>query len=249
MRTIGIIQARLSSARLPAKVLAPIAGQPLLGLLANRVRNAKRVDEWWLATSEATDDDVTAAWGAALGLQVYRGSLDDVLSRYIAIAELRKPDVLLRLTADDPFTDHVIVDLLVEQLLAAPVGVALTSDNMSSRHFPLGYCPQAARCDAVLTLPNVIPAELPYHRGHVMTWFYTQPGACLAVRPPTDWQPRPAWRWTIDMDADLAMAQRAFATLADPTCASYMEMVRILDAHPEITGSNLHVRQKALEEG
>jgi spore coat polysaccharide biosynthesis protein SpsF len=68
-RTLGIIQARMGSTRLPGKVLAPVGRHPLLAVLASRVRSAP-VDEWWLATTTDPTDDVCAAWGTALGLEV-----------------------------------------------------------------------------------------------------------------------------------------------------------------------------------
>jgi spore coat polysaccharide biosynthesis protein SpsF len=73
---IGIIQARLGSSRLPGKILAPLAGRPLLAVLASRLASA-RVDEWWLATTHERDDDVTAAWGEELGLHVRQKDVEE----------------------------------------------------------------------------------------------------------------------------------------------------------------------------
>ena len=83
-RAVGIIQARVRSERLPGKILSPLAGRPLLALLATRIARA-RVDEWWLATSSDPADDVTEAWAFELGLRVYRGHATDVLSRFLAV--------------------------------------------------------------------------------------------------------------------------------------------------------------------
>src|SRR5262245_53254590 len=104
MKTIGIIQARLGSSRLPGKILCPLAGRPLLEVLVKRLATA-RLDEWWLATTTDPVDELTADWGEALGLRVWRGSVDDVLSRFTAIIESSRPDWVFRVTADNPFTD------------------------------------------------------------------------------------------------------------------------------------------------
>ena len=112
-KTIGIIQARIGSSRLPAKILAPLAGRPLLDQLYARIAPA-RVDEWWLATSSDPSDDVTEAWGFDLGLRVFRGDLDDVLSRFRSIGSEADADWVVRITADNPFTDYRVIDALLD---------------------------------------------------------------------------------------------------------------------------------------
>jgi spore coat polysaccharide biosynthesis protein SpsF (cytidylyltransferase family) len=66
-KVCGVIQARMGSTRLPGKILAPLVGLPLLSVLWERVRTARSIDQWWLATSVLPTDDITAAWGATLG--------------------------------------------------------------------------------------------------------------------------------------------------------------------------------------
>ena len=97
-KTVGIIQARMRSERLPGKILSPLCGRPLLALLATRVARA-RVDEWWLATTSDPADDVTEAWGFELGLRVFRGHATDVLSRFLAVADETGADWLIRATS------------------------------------------------------------------------------------------------------------------------------------------------------
>ena len=72
----------MGSERLPGKILAPLEGRSILSLLVDRLR-AARVNEWWLATSDDSADDVTEAWGFELGLRVFRGHPTEVLSSYV----------------------------------------------------------------------------------------------------------------------------------------------------------------------
>ena len=243
-RVIGIVQARLASTRLPAKVLAPLAGRPLLAVLAARLAPA-RVDEWWLATTTRDDDAVTAAWGEALGLRVARGPVDDVLARFAAVVEARRPEWVVCITADDPFTDAGIVDRLLDAACEAPASVALV--GAAGGVLPLGYAPQVARGEAVLAAAAA--AAEPHHRAHVLTWV-AERAPRLAVPLPLAWPARPHWRWTVDTADDLVMAQDAFAAFGEAWASSdYPSMVKALDARPDIPRRNLHVRQKAIEEG
>lgn len=242
---IGVIQARLSSSRLPGKVLMPIAGRPLLQVLVERLRPA-RVDEWWLATSEEPADALTAAWGEALGLRVHRGALEDVLSRFTHIVALRRPRWVVRVTADDPFMDAGALDRMLDA--AERMDGDLLAGGPESG-FPLGYIPEVARGDTLLRAAREIPAGQDYHRSHVLSWLYETGGA----RPfpmPDSWPRRPDWRWTVDTPADLGMARAAFACFGERwATASYPEMVALLDRRPEIAAMNRGVRQKTLTEG
>lgn len=243
-RVIGVVQARAGSTRLPGKILAPLAGRPLLGVLAARLAPA-RVDEWWLATTRRREDDVTACWGAALGWRVLRGSETDVLSRFAAIERTCRPDWIVRITADDPFTDAAIVDRLLVEAAAAPPAVALV--EAAGGVLPLGYAPQVARGEAVRAADEA--ARAPHDRAHVLTWIAARVPRRAAPLPPA-WPARPAWRWTVDTADDLAMAQGAFALFAGAWAEiDYPAMVRVLDARPEIAARNAHVRQKSIEEG
>ena len=251
---IGIIQARMSSTRLPAKILAPLAGRPLLALLTARLRSA-RVDEWWLATTSEPADDVTEAWGHALGLSVYRGESEDVLSRFAAIIRRREPEWVIRMTADNPFCDGEIVNVLLDARDEQGKDVSLLGFGdaepppAGAPTAPLGYGAQLARADAVLRAEAKIPADQPHHRAHVLTWIEQQEGAATASLP-LAWPHRPDWRWTVDTFEDLAMARSAFELLGlRATDAGYPTIVAELDRHPEITSMNRHVRQKAIEEG
>jgi spore coat polysaccharide biosynthesis protein SpsF len=245
VQTIGVIQARIGSDRLHAKVLAPLVeGQPLLSALCQRLSSASI--EWWLATTDQRADDVTAAWGRELGLNVYRGDEHDVLSRFAAIASSMTCEWIVRVTADDPFVDGSTVQRLAEAVNSAPDDVDIIGDLPSNRHFPLGYLPQIVRSAALLRLQRDLPSD-DYHRAHVTSALIPHRAAPYRdARLPA----RPRWRWTVDTLEDLQMAQAAFSTIGPEwKHAEYVDFVQLLDARPDIVAINRHVRQKALKDG
>ena len=259
--TIGIIQARMGSERLPGKILCPLGGRAALDILTCRI-SAARVDEWWLATSSDPADDVTEAWGFELGLRVFRGHPTDVLSRFTTIGAETGADWLVRVTADNPFLDARCIDLLLDardasecakqaDLLRLHGGLLVEDEegHQPTPRLPVGYGVELFRRDALEVAAREIPEEEPHHRVHVTSWLAANAGT-HAVPTPLDWPDRPDWRWTIDTYEDLAMARSAFRLFGEEALTiDYPTMVERLDAHPEITGMNQHVEQKKLEEG
>ena len=114
---VAAIQARMGSTRLPGKVLADLAGKPLIQRIVERVRQAALVDEVYVLTSEARTDDVLVERLEELAIPYRRGPVDDVLTRYLDLAEELEPSHLVRVTGDCPFVEPDFIDL---QLGALP---------------------------------------------------------------------------------------------------------------------------------
>jgi spore coat polysaccharide biosynthesis protein SpsF len=244
--TLGVIQGRMGSTRLPGKLLVPIAGRPLLTLLVARIRDAG-VDDWWLATTTRPEDDVAASAGADLGLRVWRGDAEDVISRFASIIEAARPDWVVRVTADNPFTDPPVIDALVAVARADAQGDVDHVGEASPRSLPLGYVPEVVRAETVTRMAAMaLPA---HHRSHVTSWA-RESGRSAGWFPPAQWPARPGWRWTVDTDDDLAMADEAFTLFGDRAeTIDYAAMVRELDVRPDITGRNAGIQQRAVIEG
>lgn len=114
--TLGIIQARMGSTRFPGKVMAKICGIPLLSLIVQRCQRSKLVDEWVVATTLERRDDVLCE----LGVPFFRGPTENVLARFYLCAmwrNLKKSDIIVRVTADDPLRDPMLIDDCVRALL------------------------------------------------------------------------------------------------------------------------------------
>jgi spore coat polysaccharide biosynthesis protein SpsF len=183
LKTIAVIQARMSSSRLPGKVLRDIAGQPMLARVVERARRAVRVDEVIVATTLDSADDAVAEFCSGRGYPFYRGSLNDVLDRYYQAARLYSAEIIVRLTADCPLADPDLIDHTVEAFLGkAPSGDQLQRDDPPydfaanrlpppwGRTYPIGLDTEVCMFSALERAWQ--EADQPYQREHVMPYLY-----------------------------------------------------------------------------
>lgn len=208
MRILTILQARMSSSRLPGKVLKPILGQPMMARQIERLRRARRLGELVVATSIGPEDDVVAACAETQGCLVARGSLGDVLARYAGALQQHGPaDHVVRVTADCPLTDWRVIDEVIERHLGT--GADYTS-NTVERTYPKGLDVEIVR--APLLLQAAAEAQDPYEREHVTPFFYFRPERfrIVQVAQPVD---QNLLRWTVDTPADFVFAEAVYAAL------------------------------------
>ncbi len=116
-RVVAIIQGRMTSSRLPGKILADIAGQPMLQRVFIRTSRSASVSQTIFATTTDPSDDPVAEYCDFSGIPFTRGSLYDVLDRYYQAAKGAKADVVVRITADCPVIDPALIDDVVNTLL------------------------------------------------------------------------------------------------------------------------------------
>lgn len=113
MTVLAIVQARMSSSRLPGKVLLPLANRPVLWHVHHRLQFSQKIDKIVIATSSASSDDPIETFCKDSQIECFRGSLDNVLDRFYQVASLYKADHILRITADCPAIDPAIVDEVI----------------------------------------------------------------------------------------------------------------------------------------
>src|SRR5438105_4638753 len=143
-RTVAIVQARMGSSRLPGKVMMKIAGRPLLVYLVERISRSRALDGIIVATTTNPRDNVIIEECERRGIPNFRGSESDVLRRYVSAARACQADIVVRVTADNPFTDPDSIDRVVDAIVSngaeyaieqnLPVGAtgeALTAKTLS----------------------------------------------------------------------------------------------------------------------
>ena len=113
-KVVLIIQARMSSTRLPGKSMMPLADKPLVYRMVERLKKCKKVDEIVIATSDQPEDKVLVDLANELGVSSFQGNLLDVRDRYIKAAEKFQADFVMRIPADNPIPDANEIDQLIE---------------------------------------------------------------------------------------------------------------------------------------
>ena len=194
---LAVVQARMSSSRLPGKSIADIGGEPALALLLSRLGRAHGVGRVVVATSSGADDDAVAAVAADAGAEVHRGSLEDVLGRFAGAIEGHDGPVV-RLTADCPLVDPAIVDAVLGLLTADDR--AVYASNVEPRSFPHGLDVEAVDAETLRALAE--SATDPADREHVTLAIRRDPGRYPRVNLESG-RDLGRVRWTIDTAADL----------------------------------------------
>ena len=197
MTSIGlVIQARMGSTRLPGKVLRPVGHLPLLGHIIGRLTMLSHPWPVVVATSTDARDDAIAEWCEQAGVTTFRGSEQDVLDRYVQCVRVLGFDHVVRLTADNPFTDIPELQQLVQHHLSGGFDYTHAFGMM-----PLGvgaeiFTRAALKCSHVEGLE-------PHHREHVNEYIQEHPErfriGVLAV--PSD-KRAPNLRLTVDTEED-----------------------------------------------
>lgn len=205
MKVVAIIQARMSSTRLPGKVLMPLAGQPVLGHVVERIRACQTIADVVVATStDATDDDIEA-WCKSADVSYYRGSLNDVLDRYYQAGLLHGADAVVRITADCPAIDPIIVDEVVHEFLVGGYefyGLAGEfPDGLDCTVFAFSALARAWR-----------EAALPSEREHVGPYIEKHP-EIFKSGGLKKFSGLSHYRWTLDEPRDYEFLQRVFTRL------------------------------------
>ena len=207
MKAIGVLQARMTSSRLPGKVLAPILGQAMILRQLERVERATRLDTIAVATSiDESDDELTQVIQDA-GYPTVRGSLEDVLARYVEAIRIFEPDVVVRLTADCPLSSPQVVDTIVQAFLTSNADYA---SNTLVRTFPDGLDVEAMRVDAILSIADQPLTS--FEREHVTPGIYRRPHRFKLVNV-VGKQDLSRLRWTVDTAEDLEFVREIYEAL------------------------------------
>lgn len=241
-RVVAIVQARLGSTRLPGKVLLPLGDAPVLTHVMRRAVRATTVGEAAIATTTDRSDDPLVAMAEREGWPVTRGSVDDVLDRYLAAARAHDADLVVRITSDCPLLDPGVVDEVVTAALDGAWDY--TANTIEPRTYPRGLDTEAIARTALARA--WAEDDDPAWREHVTPFLYRNPDTfrLRAVRSPVD---HSAHRWVLDTPADYELLQRIVGALPRDD-APWTQVLALVEAHPEWQELNRDVVQKRVPE-
>lgn len=246
MKTAVIIQARMTSTRLPGKVLKPVLEKPLLDHMIDRLSHMQTIDEIIVATTDKPSDDAVLKLCQSRGISCYRGSEDDVLDRVLKAARHYKVDLIVETTGDCPLIDPVESDKVVRLFQEGHLDYA---SNVLTRTYPRGMDTQV--------FPTAILEDVarrtndPVDHEHVSYFIYQHPelyrlGNIIAPRKLR----HPEMRLTVDTPEDFELIENIIENLwpLNPEF-SLEEIIDYLNQNPNLLEINKTIEQKKIRYG
>ncbi|MEW6400787.1 MAG: glycosyltransferase family protein [Chloroflexota bacterium] len=261
-KVVAIIQGRMSSSRLPGKILADIEGQPMLQRVFIRTSRAATVTETIFATTTDPSDDPVAEYCDFSGIPFVRGSLYDVLDRYYQAAKQTKADVVVRVTADCPVIDPLLIDDVVNAVISN-WEFDFAANRLPppwGRTYPIGLDTEVCTFAVLERAWN--EAKEPQHREHAMPYFYegvklTRQSRALetGISPrgfkvallhhTTDFGD---YRWTVDTAEDLEFIRQVYGHFEGRDDFSWKEVLDLVHVNPKLMDINANVQHKTLKD-
>ena len=242
----AIVQARMTSSRLPGKVLLPLGGKPVLQNIIERLRRSKYIDDVIVATTTNEADNAIIELCDRLDCSYYRGSEDDVLSRVLEAAKKFDTDIIVEVTADCPMISVEIADFCIEKLVCHEKDYV---SNVIRRSYPRGL-------DVQVFWTNVLDkankeVDNYFDRSHVSSWIYKNPktindykvanvscnltGFDITFRE---------YRLTLDTEEDYILLQLMFEGFKDNTFKDG-DIFKFIEFREELFELNKHIPQKS----
>ncbi|MBD2108557.1 glycosyltransferase family protein [Nodosilinea sp. FACHB-13] len=241
MTTAIIVQARMTSTRLPGKVLKPVLDKPLLAYQIERLKRVKTADSIVIATTENDSDNPIVELCKALEVDYFRGSEQDVLSRYYGAAQAAQSDIVVRVTSDCPLIDPEVIDEVI-QVYAAECDRYDYVSNALKRTYPRGM--------DIEVLPTWALEQAyrettePPEREHVTPFIYNHPKR-YSLGHVIYSEDLSHHRWTVDTPEDFELIKRMLEELY-PLSPKFnlQDCLRVIESHPDWSAINGHIEQK-----
>ncbi|GIN74769.1 spore coat protein [Bacillus sp. J14TS2] len=241
MRKVAIIQARMGSTRLPGKVLKKVLNRSLLEYQLERIAKANELDGYVVATTTKDQDQAIVKLCDKLGVPVFRGSEEDVLSRYFAAASYYQADVVIRLTSDCPLIDPHIIDQVIQRYCAELNHYDYVS-NVLKRTFPRGMDIEVFSYEALTKCHQL--AKQKGDREHVTRFLYQHPRQFKLLNVENS-QDQSEHRWTVDTWEDFKLIRKIIESFYPHQPDYTMEdVLTLIQMNPEWREINRHIKQK-----
>ena len=234
---LAIIQARMNSSRLPNKMLADIAGNPMLSHVINRTMKSKMIDKVSVATTTDITDDPIEDFCVTTKKHFYRGSEDDVLDRFYNLAKLQKADHIVRITGDCPFVDPEIID---EVITVYKDGNYDYVTNSMRYTYPDGLDVEVFSYEALQKAwENATSLR---EREHVVSYF--KYSGLFKIKNVTNPNPvKHEHRWSVDHPNDLKFVREVYSQFVSEGNLDFgmNDILKLLSENPHILDINSNI--------
>jgi spore coat polysaccharide biosynthesis protein SpsF len=241
MKIVATIEARMTSSRLPGKVMMSALGRPMLAHLTSRLKAAPSIDEIVLATTVNAADDVLVDFAEKDGIKVFRGSEEDVMSRVIGAAESANADVVVEITGDCPIIDP---DLVEQTIRVFQRNNAVYCANSFISSYPDGMDTQVITLEALKKSFAMTddPLDHEHVSRHIVNNPQIFPHVYLIAPPSLHW---PGLGLTLDEPADYELIRTLIENLGkDNPLFGCDDVIRFLRANPQVLKINDMVQRK-----
>ncbi|MBL4759709.1 MAG: glycosyltransferase family protein [Mariprofundaceae bacterium] len=240
-KIVAIIEARMTSTRLPGKVLLPICSKPILELLIERVRKIPQIDEIVVATTWNNSDDPIHALTRKLSIACYRGSEADVLGRVLGAAKTFEADYIVEITADCPLLDPSTSERCIDEFFSLNMDYGV----VSGEEFPSGMEIQIFSTEVLSEVDRQF-SDNHSAREHVSLPIYSQPERYKIFQMKAQESEKSSGlRFDLDTPEDLELIKIIFETLY-PRNPDFrlLDVLNLLDSKPELKLINAEIKQK-----
>jgi len=231
----------MGSSRLPGKTVADISGKPLLWHIIERLSFCLTLEKTVVATTDRPEDEVIESLCSSLDIPTFRGSDRDVLDRYYRCAALHGGRIVVRITADDPFKDPVVIDSMVRYMVENPRCDYVS--NTIKPTYPEGIDAEVFTSQALEKAWK--EAKLPSQREHVTPYIWNNP-ELFSLKNLEHEVDLSHLRWTLDYPEDLRFALEVYKRLYVPGRVFLMEdILSLLAREPGLSLINSHIERNA----
>jgi glutamate-1-semialdehyde 2,1-aminomutase len=235
-KVIAIVQARMGSKRLPGKVMRLINGTPMIGLLLNRLSRAALIDEIVVAISNEEGNEILVNYVQELGYKYYQGSDQNVLARFIKVAELYQAEYIVRITGDCPLVDALLVDECISRFIGGEYDYI---SNIDPPTYPDGLDIEIVSLSALIE-SSMNDSSL-YNCEHVTP--YVRGSGKFKKNSVSYGEDLSHLRWTVDEDIDFRVIQNIFEYFKPEIHFSWLEILRMRTENPEKFECNSHLNR------
>ncbi len=246
MKILAIIQARMGSTRLPGKVMLKLQDKTVLEHVIIRLKQAKLIDEIIVATTTNSSDDPIIEEMNRLNIKTFRGSEENVLSRYYYAAKENEADVIIRITSDCPLIDPKVIDEMINEYkeLIQSDSVDYLS-NTIERTYPRGL--DAEIMSFKVLEETFLNAKEDFEKEHVTPYIYQNPDKFKRVDFLNDID-YSEHRWTLDTPEDLELITQIYNEIYKGEHNFYLkDIIKLFNEKPELIEINKEIIQKELK--